>query len=266
MSELLLDRADRRRSPATMPGSDAGHAPGSRGLRYPAEPPKVEEIVAVMRAADDRAHGRRLRVLIAILWRSGCVSGSARAHRRRPRSPPRVAPWSGAARAGRRREAGMDVWGLGADTALARDAAGAAGRSPVVRHQRHAPRTPRHSNLGITSVYLQGDSGEIIETVHARRAPMIAVSGSLRLSAIPHGVARRAKRHSRVALREWRSQANATAGSIKRETRRGRSARSRSAHASAGSREALHPLPRAARSVPGRRTGLRCRVSRIGRS
>ena len=31
-----------------------------------------------------------------------------------------------------------------------------------------------HSTLGITSVYLQGiDNGEIIETVHARRAPMI---------------------------------------------------------------------------------------------
>ena len=39
-----------------------------------------------------------------------------------------------------------------------------------------------HSNLGITSVYLQGiDSGEIIETVHARRAPMIPVSTSRRL-------------------------------------------------------------------------------------
>ena len=39
-----------------------------------------------------------------------------------------------------------------------------------------------HSDLGITSVYLQGiDSGEIIETVHARRAPMIPVSASLRL-------------------------------------------------------------------------------------
>jgi integrase len=39
-----------------------------------------------------------------------------------------------------------------------------------------------HSNLGITSVYLQGiDSGEIIETVHARRAPMIPVSATLRL-------------------------------------------------------------------------------------
>jgi site-specific recombinase XerD len=39
-----------------------------------------------------------------------------------------------------------------------------------------------YSNLGITSVYLQGiDSGEIIETVKARRAPMIPVSASLRL-------------------------------------------------------------------------------------
>ena len=39
-----------------------------------------------------------------------------------------------------------------------------------------------HSNLGITSVYLQGiDSGEIIETVHARRAPMLPVSASLQL-------------------------------------------------------------------------------------
>jgi site-specific recombinase XerD len=39
-----------------------------------------------------------------------------------------------------------------------------------------------HSNLGITSVYLQGiDSGEIIETVHARRAPMLSVNASLRL-------------------------------------------------------------------------------------
>jgi site-specific recombinase XerD len=39
-----------------------------------------------------------------------------------------------------------------------------------------------HSNLGVTSVYLQGiDNAEIVETVHARRAPMIPVSASLRL-------------------------------------------------------------------------------------
>ena len=39
-----------------------------------------------------------------------------------------------------------------------------------------------HSNLGITSVYLQGiDNAEIIDAVHTRRAPMIPVSTSLRL-------------------------------------------------------------------------------------
>jgi integrase/recombinase XerD len=38
-----------------------------------------------------------------------------------------------------------------------------------------------HSNLGITSVYLQGiDNAEIINTVNARRAPMIPVSTALR--------------------------------------------------------------------------------------
>jgi len=37
-----------------------------------------------------------------------------------------------------------------------------------------------HSNLGITSIYLQGiDSAEIIETVHARRAPMISANTGL---------------------------------------------------------------------------------------
>ena len=37
-----------------------------------------------------------------------------------------------------------------------------------------------HSHLGITSVYLQGiDNAEIIETVHARSAPMIPDSASL---------------------------------------------------------------------------------------
>ena len=34
-------------------------------------PPKVEEIVAVMRTAGDDAHGRRLRGLIVVLWRAG---------------------------------------------------------------------------------------------------------------------------------------------------------------------------------------------------
>jgi integrase len=38
-----------------------------------------------------------------------------------------------------------------------------------------------HTNLGITSIYLQGiDNTEIIDTVHARRAPMVPVDNSLR--------------------------------------------------------------------------------------
>jgi hypothetical protein len=50
--------------------------------------------------------------------------------------------------------------------------------APLIVIQRQLGR----SNLGVTSVDLQGiDSGEIIETVHARRAPMIPVSASLRL-------------------------------------------------------------------------------------
>jgi integrase/recombinase XerD len=39
-----------------------------------------------------------------------------------------------------------------------------------------------HTNLGVTSIYLQGiDNTEIIDTVHARRAAMIPVHSSLRL-------------------------------------------------------------------------------------
>ena len=51
----LVDAAGRRRSPATMPGFRAGKAPSNKGQRYPADPPTVEEIIAVMRRALDAA-------------------------------------------------------------------------------------------------------------------------------------------------------------------------------------------------------------------
>jgi integrase len=39
-----------------------------------------------------------------------------------------------------------------------------------------------HANLGITSVYLEGiDNADIIDTVQARRAPMISANAGLRL-------------------------------------------------------------------------------------
>ncbi len=50
--------------------------PGNKGRRYPADPPRVEEIVAVMRQAGTEPYGRRLRGLIVVLWRA--VFGSPR--------------------------------------------------------------------------------------------------------------------------------------------------------------------------------------------
>jgi integrase len=232
MCELLLDRAGRRRSPATMPGFHAGHAPANKGLRYSADPPKVEEIIAVMRASGATAHGRRLRGLIVIMWRAGLRIQEALALTEGDLDPRRGAVLVRRGKGGRRREVGMDAWAWeqlepwldvrrtlpvgpllcvingatrgrhwspAAARAELRRTAGAAGvRRRFAPHQlRHAhavemaregvpliviQRQLGHSNLGITSVYLQGiDSGEIIETVHARRAPMIPVSASLRL-------------------------------------------------------------------------------------
>jgi len=49
----------------------AKRRPGNKGRRYPADPPRVEEIVAVMRQAGTDPYGRRLRGLIIVLWRAG---------------------------------------------------------------------------------------------------------------------------------------------------------------------------------------------------
>jgi integrase/recombinase XerD len=39
-----------------------------------------------------------------------------------------------------------------------------------------------HADLGITSIYLQGiDNAEIIDTVHARQAPVLPASTQLRV-------------------------------------------------------------------------------------
>src|SRR5450755_3225184 len=69
-SQPLLDAAGRRRSPATTPGARAGIAPRNKGQRYPADPPTVDEIVAVMRQVGHTRHGHRLNALIVVLWRA----------------------------------------------------------------------------------------------------------------------------------------------------------------------------------------------------
>src|SRR4051794_23250652 len=232
MTELLLDAAGRRRSPATMPGFHAGRPPRNKGQRYPADPPTTEEIVAVMRRAGDGAHGRRLRGLIIVLWRAGlriCAAlALAEADLDRRRGSLLVRRGKG----GRRREVGIDDWAweqlqpwLQARVELpvgplfcivngptrGRPWAAAAARSELRRvardagvRRRFAPHQLRHAhafemaregvpliiiqrqlghtNLGITSLYPQGiDNAEIIDTVHARRAPVVPVRSSLRL-------------------------------------------------------------------------------------
>ncbi len=70
-STQLVDCAGRRRSPATLPGYHRGRPPRNKGLRYPADPPTVEEIISVMRAAGESSDGVRLRGVIVVLWRAG---------------------------------------------------------------------------------------------------------------------------------------------------------------------------------------------------
>jgi integrase len=110
MSELLLDVAGRRRSPATMPEFHAGRPPRNKGIRYPADPPTIEEIVAVMRAAGDAVHGRRLRGLIVVLWRAGLRIHEALALAEADLDPRRGSLLVRRGKGGRPREVGMDDW------------------------------------------------------------------------------------------------------------------------------------------------------------
>jgi site-specific recombinase XerD len=200
-------------------------------MRYPADPPTIEEIVLVMRQAGEHAHGLRLRGLIVVLWRAGLRISEALGLMESDLDPARGSILVRHGKGDKRREVGMDSWGweqlgpwlslrlelpfgalfcvidgrtrghaLSASSVrqqLRRTAARAGVRRRFAPHQlRHAhavemareevplnviQRQLGHANLGITSVYLEGiDNAEIINTVHARRAPMIPASTALR--------------------------------------------------------------------------------------
>src|SRR3954454_17441180 len=232
MAEALLDAAGRPRSPATLPGYHAGRSPRNKGQRYPADPPTVSEIVAVMRHAETGLHADRLRALVIVLWR-----GARRIHEALALGEAELDARGGSVlvrrgKGGRRREVGMDdwareqlqpwlaarvevpvgpllciatgptrgrAWSPGAARTELRQAAARAGvRRRFAPHQlchAHAVEMARegvsliviqrqlgHTNLGITSIYLQGiDTTEIFDTVHARRPPMVPVEATLRL-------------------------------------------------------------------------------------
>src|SRR5919107_644824 len=102
-----LDAAGRRRSPATLPGYHAGRPPRNKGVRYPADPPTVDEIVAVMRHTGDDRHGLRLRAMIVVLWRAGLRVQEALALGE-PDLDARRGSLVRSGKGGRRREVGMD--------------------------------------------------------------------------------------------------------------------------------------------------------------
>jgi integrase len=106
----VLDAAGRRRSPATLPGYHAGRPPRNKGMRYPADPPTVEEIVAVMRNAPDDRHGWRVRAMIVVLWRAGLRVHEALALAEHDLDARRGSILVRHGKGGRRREVGMDEW------------------------------------------------------------------------------------------------------------------------------------------------------------
>jgi site-specific recombinase XerC len=111
-STVLVDIAGRRRSPATLAAFHDGRPPHNKGLRYPADPPTVEEIIAVMRAAGDDVEGTRLRGLIVVLWRTGLrVSEALALAESSDLDPSRGAILVRRGKGGKRREVGMDRWG-----------------------------------------------------------------------------------------------------------------------------------------------------------
>jgi integrase len=218
--------------PLPCPGYFAGRPPRNKGLRYPPDPPIVEEIVAVMREASDGAHGARMRAFIVLLWRAGLRINEALTLTEHDLEPRAGSVLVRHGKGGRRREVGLDPWGwerlrpwlelrLGmpvgpllcvidgptrgrrwasdaARAQLRRVASKPGVRRRFARHQlRHAhavelahegvplnviQRQLGHTNLGVTSTYLQGiDNAEITATVHARKAPMIQARTGFRI-------------------------------------------------------------------------------------
>jgi integrase len=85
--------------------------PPNKGLRYPADPPTVEEIILVMREAGPGPYADRTRGLIAILWRAGLRISEALALTESDLDAKTGSVLVRAGKGGKRRMVGMDEWG-----------------------------------------------------------------------------------------------------------------------------------------------------------
>ena len=248
MTDSLLDAAGRRRSPATMPGFHAGRPPRNKGVRYPADPPTVEEIVAVMRTA-----GRRPRSATARPHRRPPARRSARprstcAQRIGPRPPPRLAPRS--TRQGWPTPGGgPGRMGVGTASTVARGSAGAPRRSAVLRRQRSDPRTAlvehggargaapnRRGRRRATAVRSAPAPPRARRRDGSRRHPADGVQRQLghkpgnHLDLPPRHRQRRSSTRSTPAARRWSASASPYSCDHSENTRRG------AAHRASGSR------------------------------
>ena len=137
---VLIDAIGRRRSKVTLPGYLAGRAPHNKGMTYPADPPRVEEIIA--------RHAPRRRGPARPAGPGGDRGAVARrpadlrgAGARRDATSTRPRVGADPARQGRQTPRGRDGrLGVRAPQPLARAPRPAAGRTAVLHHRRPDPR------------------------------------------------------------------------------------------------------------------------------
>src|SRR5690242_9251172 len=110
-AEQLLGAAGRRRPPAPLSEFHAGRGPGNKGQRYAADPPTVDEIIAVMRHAARARYGNRLKGLIVVLWRAGLRINEALSLTETDLEEQRGSILVRHGKNDRRRQVGMDAWG-----------------------------------------------------------------------------------------------------------------------------------------------------------
>lgn len=128
----------------SQPGYGKGRRNPAKGRKFPADPPTAMEVVALITGCPDTPSGRRLKALIALLWRSGLRIHEALLLV----------------------ESDLDV-ATGSVTVRR----GKGGKRRTVGMQRQLG----HSNLAVTTNYLVGvDAGEVLELAGGRTAPMMA--------------------------------------------------------------------------------------------
>jgi Phage integrase family len=135
-------------------------------MQYPADPPRPEEIIVVMRQAGKDRHGFRIRALIAVLWRGGLRISEALALNETDIDERRGSLLVRHGKGDRRREAGMDQFGLSSSP----NGWPTACRCRPDRCSASSKDRP----AGI-------DPSEIIDAVRARQQPLMSATAGLTL-------------------------------------------------------------------------------------